>query len=162
MDALVGVFIIRLAESMRHRPNQLICGVNGTPFVHVALGLCLALLLFFFSVPQRSHHPVGPDLPRVSHPVSMPHADREDAMVVIIARDHIIFFRGDRIGPDRLPAKIRESVKHGSENKVYIGADGRAKYGWVAEVLDGVRSAGVEKIGLLVYEKGPVPVPNPQ
>jgi biopolymer transport protein TolR len=92
----------------------------------------------------------------------MPRADREDAMIVTVARDDKVFFRGERIRPDQLPTRIRESVKHGSENKVYIGADGRAKYSWVAEVLDGVRSAGVEKIGLLVYQKGPVPVPSPQ
>jgi biopolymer transport protein ExbD len=38
------------------------------------------------------------------------------------------------------------------ERKVYIRADGRAWYGTVKEVLDGVRAAGVEKVGFLLEQ----------
>jgi biopolymer transport protein TolR len=138
---------------MRHRPNQLICGIDGTPFVHVALGLCLALLLFFVSVPQPFHDAMTRNLPQVSHPVSMSHADREDAMIVTVARDDKVFFRSELINPVQLQVKIREAVEQGSERKVYIRADARARYGWVAEVLDGVRAAGIEQIGFLVEQR---------
>jgi len=90
----------------------------------------------------------------------MPHANREDAIIVTIARDGQVFFRSDRVRPELLPDRIRESLRRGSEKEVYIRADGMAKYGWVAEVLYRVRSAGVEKIGFLVYEKGHVPLPS--
>lgn len=88
-------------------------------------------------------------------------ADREDAMTVAILRDDKVFFRNEGVTPDQLPSKIRESISQGSEKEIYIWADARAKYGWVAEVLDNVRSAGVEKIGFLV-ERRPTPAPNPQ
>jgi biopolymer transport protein ExbD len=96
---------------------------------------------------HSAHHGFGPDLPRVSDPVSMPHASREDAMVVAIMRDDKVFLRRDLIRSDQLPAKIQESMRLGSERKVYIRADGRARYRWIAEVLDCVRSVGVEQIG---------------
>jgi biopolymer transport protein ExbD len=148
-------------QPKRHRSNQLIGGVIWTPFVHVTIVLFAVFLLGSLMLP-KSHHGVGPDLPRVWHPVSMPHANREDAMVVAILRDDKVFFRNDRVTPDQLPAKIRDSIAQGAERKVYIRADLRAKYGWVAEVLDNMHSGGVEKIGFLVYEKGHVPMPSPQ
>jgi len=78
-----------------------------------------------------------------------------------ITRNDKVFFRTDLVRPDQLPAQIRESVSQGSEKKVYVRADARAKYGWVAEVLDNVCSAGVEKIGFLVEERR-TPAPNLQ
>jgi biopolymer transport protein ExbD len=148
-------------QSERHRRNQLICGINGTPFVYVTVILSFMLLLFFLAWPKPLHGGLIPDLPQVGHPVSMAHANREDAMIIVIFRDDRIFFRNDRIEPDQLAARIRDSINKGSEKKVYIRADARVKYSWVAEVLDGVRSAGVEKIGFLVNERQ-APSPKPQ
>ncbi len=90
----------------------------------------------------------------------MAHADWKDAMIITITRDDHVFFRSESINPVELPDKIRESVNQGSENKVYIKADARAKYGWVAEVLDNIRTAGIEKIGFLVEQRR-ASKPNP-
>ena len=81
-------------------------------------------------------------------------------MVIGIQRDGRVLFGRDPVRPSDLPPKIRESVSYGSERKVYIKADARAKYGSVAEVLDAVHAAGIEKIGFLVYQrKTPTTVP---
>src|SRR6266851_1607602 len=146
-------------QPKRHRPNQLICDINVAGFA----GVMLALLWLLMPSPGDIdvHRWVLVDMPNAVHPVSMRGADREDAMIVAITRDDRIFFRTDRVAPDQLPAKIQQSLSQGSERKVYIRADARAKYGWVAEVLAGVRSAGVEKIGFLV-DKRPTSPPNPQ
>ncbi len=145
----------------KRRQNPLINGIDGVPFVQVTVILAALFRLGSFVQPSPSRHR-SVDLPRVWHPVSMAHANREDAMTVTIARDDQVFFRSDRVRPDQLPAKIRESIAQGAERKVYIRADLRAKYGWVAEVLGNVRLAGVEKIGFLVYERRPLPAPTPQ
>ncbi|MGD0508783.1 MAG: biopolymer transporter ExbD [Terriglobales bacterium] len=145
----------------RHRPNQLICNINIAGFASVMLALLYMFICRQADAPGPQRW-IPVDMPKAAHSISMRSADREDAMIVAITRDDRVFFRGERISPDQLPARIRESVNHGSENKVYIGADAHAKYEWVAEVLDGVRSAGVERIGFLVYERRPVSAPNPQ
>jgi biopolymer transport protein ExbD len=145
-------------QPARHRPNQLICSVNVAAFASVMIAL-----LSMFLCRQVDVHgaprwmPV--DVPKAAHPIPMRSADREHAMIVAKTRDDKVFFRGDRIGPDQLPAKIRKSVKHGSENKLYIGADAHAKYAWVLDILDGVHAAEVEKVGLLVNER-PTSTPN--
>ena len=148
-------------QSKRHRSSQLICGIDEIPFVHVAVVFSFILFLFFLTLPMPFHGGLRPDLPRVGHPVLMAHANREDAMTVAIWRDDKVFFRNDQVRPDELPAKIRESISQGAERKVYIRADARARYTWVAEVLDNVRSAGIEKIGFLVEQRR-TPAPKPQ
>jgi biopolymer transport protein TolR len=147
-------------QRARHRPNQLISGIDVTAFVSIML----ALVAMFILPARMVMHPwrgVSADLPRVSHPVSMEGADKEDAMIVAVTRDDRVFFRNDQVRPEELPAKIRASIGQGAERKVYIRADARAKYKWVAEILDNVRSAGVEKIGFLVGQRPPPPA-NPQ
>ncbi len=71
-------------------------------------------------------------------------------MIVTVARDSKVFFRNEPINPAQLPVKFRECIEQGSERRVYIRADSRARYKWVAEVLDGVRDAGIERVGFLV------------
>jgi biopolymer transport protein ExbD len=80
-------------------------------------------------------------------------ADREDAMLIAIQRDDRVFFRTDPVRLSDLPGRIRESVSHGAERRVYIRADARAKYAWVAEVLDSVHTGGIEKVGFLVNQR---------
>jgi biopolymer transport protein TolR len=82
-------------------------------------------------------------------------------MIVTVARDNKVFFRSELINPVQLPVKIREGIDQGSERKIYIRADARARYGWVAEVLDGVRAAGIEQVGFLVEQRR-TPVSYPQ
>ena len=145
----------------RHRPNQLISGIDGIPFIHVAIVFSFVVLVIFLTLPIPVHGGITPILPRVSHPISMAHANREDAMIVTIFRDDKVLYRSDLVRPNELLAKIRESLNQGAEREVYIRADARARYGWVAKVVDDVRSAGVEKIGFLV-EQRPSPKANPQ
>ncbi len=140
----------------KRRPNQLISTINVAGFA----GVMIVLLYLFMPVEYHGQRGAYVDYPKVGHPVSMPHANREDALVITVSRDDKVFFRNDPVRLDDLPARILEGVKQGAEKKVYIKADARAKYGWVAEVLDNVRSAGIEKIAFLVDQRR-APTPNP-
>lgn len=142
-----------------HRRSGLICNIDVTAFASVML-----VLVWMFMGPvvteMDRHGGVSVDLPHVGHPISMRAALKEDAMVIGVNRDGKAFFRADLVSVEQLPGKIREGIREGAERTVYIRADARAKYGWVADVLDGVRSAGIEKIGFLV-EQRPAPHPSP-
>jgi biopolymer transport protein ExbD len=95
------------------------------------------------TVPQPYHHGVSADLPKIGRPISMPHAMRDDAMIVTIMRNGDVFFGNGRVWPDQLAASIRKDVDRGSEKKVYIRADARVLYVGVKEVLDAVHAAGI-------------------
>jgi biopolymer transport protein ExbD len=111
------------------------------------------LVFAFIFLTATPHHRVWADLPKVWHSKSMPGAKREDALTVAILRDGSIYFGKDRSRPGDLPAQIRDQVGRGAEKKVYIRADARVRYQTVLAVLDAVRSAGVEKIAFLVYQR---------
>ena len=111
------------------------------------------LLFMFMMLTAIPRDGVSADLPKVWHPKPMPGARREDALTVDILRDGMIYFGHGPTKPDDLPAQIRERVRWGAEKKIYIRADGRARYGTVLEVLDAIHSAGVERIAFLAYQR---------
>lgn len=98
-------------------------------------------------------------MPKVWHSVSMPGANREDALIVVIMRDGSIYFGNGRTSSGRLAAQIRERLGRGAEKKVYIRAEGRVYYRTVREVLQAVRSAGLEKVAFLVEQRRVAQVP---
>jgi biopolymer transport protein ExbD len=93
------------------------------------------------------------DLAKVHHAVSMPGARREDALVVTIERDGQVFLGDDKVIVSELHTKIAEGLRRGPTGKIYIQSDARTKYRYVLEVLDGIRSAGVENVAFLVLER---------
>ncbi|MGA8620777.1 MAG: biopolymer transporter ExbD [Candidatus Sulfotelmatobacter sp.] len=82
-------------------------------------------------------------------------ANREDAMVITVMRDGTVYFVRDRVVPYQLHSKILDRLKdRTSESRVYIRADVRGTVR-VKEVLDGVRSAGIEQVAFLVDQRRP-------
>jgi biopolymer transport protein ExbD/biopolymer transport protein TolR len=97
------------------------------------------------------------DLAKVSSPVEMEGADREDALVVAITRDGKVWFDGDQVTFENLPGAIRQRASTGAERRVYIRADMRARYGGVARILACVRAAGIERVAFIVDKPTPPP-----
>jgi biopolymer transport protein TolR len=90
----------------------------------------------------------------------MPKANRTDAIYVAVMRTGDIWLGTNKVSPEELPSGIRERVKEGSENKVYIRADARAKYGRVREVLEAVQLSGTQHVAFLVWKRDR-PYPGP-
>lgn len=135
------------------RPPKPFRDLNTFQFSCVTSMVAFVLLLFFMTAPTP-HNGTAYDLAKVKHPISMPSADREDAIKVVITRDGKVFFGPEHINPADLPQKIVDRLKdRGTERKVYIVADMRARWGSVKPVLDGIRSAGVLRIAFLVDQR---------
>jgi biopolymer transport protein TolR len=128
--------------------KSLICRIDVTAFA----GVMFALVAMFLLPAEIVVDFRGPsaDLTKISHPIPLPAALREDALEVAITRDGKLYLGRDQIRLERLPAEIEERVRHGAERRVYIRADMRARYGTVKQVLDSVRSAGIEHIAFFV------------
>ena len=54
-----------------------------------------------------------------------------------------------RITPDQLPEKVKDLLTNKVDKTVFIKSDARARYGVVEDVVDNVRAAGVDQIGLI-------------
>jgi biopolymer transport protein ExbD len=131
--------------------------INVTPMVDVML----VLLIIFMVITPMLQHGVSVDLAKTNNPVQMPDADKEDALLVAIQRDGAVFFGTDKIAPDQLTNKIKDRLASRVDKRVFVKADARTKYGNVVEVVDNVRAAGVDQLGLLTEQRkaGPPSAP---
>ena len=93
------------------------------------------------------------DLPTVDHPSSMPDANREDALTVTVTRDGSVYFRTEQVVLKDVPNQIRRALKEGARPTVFVHADTRAKYGDVAAVIDQVRQAGIQNVGIITAQR---------
>jgi len=134
--------------------------INVTPMVDVML----VLLIIFMVVTPMLQKGVSVDLAKVNNPMQMPDADKEDALVVAVMRDGKVYFGNDRTEPDQLTQKVKDRLANRVDKRVFVRADARAKFGSVVQIVDNVRAAGVDQLGLLTDHKkqpGTAPPPAP-
>jgi biopolymer transport protein ExbD/biopolymer transport protein TolR len=48
---------------------------------------------------------------------------------------------------------IKDRLVNRTDKTVFLKADARAKFAWVVEVVDDVRAAGVDQLGLLTDQR---------
>lgn len=74
-------------------------------------------------------------------------------MLVAVFRDGKVFYGNELTNSGELSAKIRQSLSKGAERRVYVRADARVRYRAVLDVLEGVRSAGIENVSFFVEQR---------
>jgi len=149
-----------MALAKRDEGSKVNSDINVTPMVDVLL----VLLIIFMVITPMLQKGVSVDLAKVNNPEQMPDADKEDALVVAIMRDGKVFFGNDRTDPDQLTQKVKDRLANRVDKRVFIRADARAKFGAVVQIVDDVRAAGVDQLGLLTDQRkatGQAPPPPP-
>lgn len=120
--------------------------INVTPMADVML----VMLIIFMVVTPMLQKGAPVDLPKTKNPLDMSDADKDDAIRVGIARDGKFYLGTERIVVDDLSQKVTELLSSREGDKtVYVKADARASYGDVVKVVDAIRTAGVDRVGLL-------------
>ncbi len=125
--------------------------------------IMLVLLIIFMVVTPMLQKGVSVDLAQVNNPSDMKDADKEDAIVVAVTRDGKIFIGKVLTPKDQITQQVRDMLTGRLDKTVFVKSDGRAKYGDVVGVVDEVRAAGVDQLGLLtekVKQQTPGPPPT--
>ncbi len=122
--------------------------INVTPMVDVML---VMLIIFMVITPMLSKG-VSVDMVKTRNPISMQAADKSDAVLVAVTRDGKSFLGTTQIPADQLPAKVKDLLTNRLDKMVFIRADSRARYEKVVDVIDNLRAAGVDQLGLLTEE----------
>jgi|SRR3954465_13051188 biopolymer transport protein ExbD len=125
--------------------------INVTPMVDVML----VLLIIFMVITPMLQKGGNVEMAKTNNPIAMEDADKEDAVLIAIQRDGTIFFDTERVTPDQLVSKVSDRLANKTDKRIFIRADAKAKYGTVVEVVDNVRSAGVDQVGLLTEQVAP-------
>ena len=147
-----------MAISVRNEGAKVNSNINVTPMVDVML----VLLIIFMVITPMLHKGVDVEMAKVDNPTAMQDADKDDALIVAIQRSGDVFFGSDKVQPEQLTQKIKDKLASRTTIKtVFLRADARAKYKAVADVVDNVRAAGVDALGLLTDQRRTTPPPPP-
>ena len=119
--------------------------INVTPMADVML----VLLIIFMVVTPMLQKGVSVELANTTNPVDMKEADREDSVLVAVTRDGKFYLGQSRVNIEDLASKVNDLLSDRIEKTVFVKSDRRAKYGDVVQVVDNIRNAGVDKVGLL-------------
>src|SRR5437764_307082 len=137
-----------MAMAKRNEGAKVNSNINVTPMVDVML----VLLIIFMVITPMLQKGVSVDMAKVNNPTPMPDADKEDALLVSIMRDGKIYFGTDAVTVETIADKVKDRLANRVDKRVFIKSDARAKYGNVVDVVDNVRSAGVDDVGLLTEQ----------
>jgi biopolymer transport protein TolR len=146
-----------MAIAKRNEGAKVNSDINVTPMVDVML----VLLIIFMVITPMLQHGVSVDLAKVNNPQPMQDADKEDALLVAVMKDGKVYFGNDQINVDDLTNKIKDRIANKTDKIVYVKADARARFKSVVDVVDNVRSAGVDQLGLLTDQKKQTPTAPP-
>jgi biopolymer transport protein ExbD/biopolymer transport protein TolR len=138
-----------MAMAVRNEGAKVNSNINVTPMVDVMLVL---LIIFMVITPMLQKGTIV-EMAKTNNPIPMADADKEDALIVAVQRDGKVFFDAQMVTPEELTQKIKERVSNRTNKTVYVRADARAHYKAVVDVVDDVRSAGVDQLGLLTEQK---------
>jgi biopolymer transport protein ExbD/biopolymer transport protein TolR len=124
--------------------------INVTPMVDVML----VLLIIFMVITPMLSKTIPVNLVKTKNPIQMKAADQEDAIVIAITRDGKVFLSpGNKmIQPDQLAGKVKDLQQNRNDKTVYVKADARARFAGVTDVIDNLRNAQVDQVGLLTEE----------
>jgi biopolymer transport protein ExbD/biopolymer transport protein TolR len=139
-----------MAIVTRNEGRKVTSTINVTPMVDVML----VLLIIFMVITPMLQKSVTVELAKTNNPTPMEDADKEDALIVAVTNDGSIYF--DRVklqNPGDLTQKVKDAVENRVNKEVFVKADARAKFKSVVDVVDNVRSAGVDELGLLTEQR---------
>ncbi len=115
--------------------------INVTPLVDVMLVL---LIIFMVTAPMLKMG-IGVDLPQAE----TQSAPAEEGLTLTIDKDRYISMEGGVINQNLLETRLRQFFFNKEKKVVFIQADQGLNYGYVIHIMDIVKKAGIEQVGLI-------------
>lgn len=125
-----------------------VADINVTPMVDVML---VMLIIFMVITPMLSKG-VSVEMAKTKNPIPMQAADKSDAIVCAITRDGKTWLNTTQMNPEEMPARVKDMLTNRLDKTVFVKADQRARYERVVDVVDNLRAAGVDNLGLLTEQ----------
>ena len=123
--------------------------VMAAPNVIPMADIMLVLLIIFMVVTPMLQKGVSVDMAKVNNAQDMQDADKDDAIILAVTRDGKMYLGSTQVGLDDITTRVKDLIANRLDKTVFVRSDARAKYGDVVKAVDEVRSAGVDKLGLL-------------
>ncbi len=133
---------------MKHGAPPPVTDINVTPMVDVML---VILIIFMVITPMLSKG-VSVDMVRTKNPIAMQAADKTDAVIVAVTRDGKSYLGSTQVPSEDLAPKVKDLLANRIDHMVFLRADSRSRYEKVVDVVDNLRAAGVDQLGLLTEQ----------
>ena len=121
----------------------------SAPNVIPMADIMLVLLIIFMVVTPMLSKGLSVELAKVNNPSDMPDADKDDAVIVGISASGDVYLGSAKSDVSQIADQVRDRISNKLDKTVFVKSDGRAKYGDVVKVVDEIRSAGVDNVGLI-------------
>lgn len=133
-------------SASKSKTRSALSEINVTPLVDVMLVL---LIMFMVTAPLMQQG-IEVDLPKTAASgVDM----NEEPFVIVIQQNKQILIAKNNIPASELREKLKAIFKSRKEKQVYLQADRKVDYGFVAETMAEIRAAGIYNIGLVTQPK---------
>jgi biopolymer transport protein ExbD/biopolymer transport protein TolR len=141
--------------------NKYNSDINVTPMVDVML----VLLIIFMVITPLLQSGVSVALPKdMKNPEEDKAIIKESSFVVAVTKDNEYYVGKEKVEIVDLKDAVTRAMesKESAERIVYIKSDVAANYGSVVEVINTIRQAGIDQIGLVAdKKKGGAAAPAP-
>jgi biopolymer transport protein TolR len=126
--------------------RRVLSEINVTPLVDVMLVL---LIIFMVTAPmmQQGLQVNLPETKNSGVPTS------EDPFVLVISKDREVSAGTVKLPAAKLQERLSAIFATRKNKELYIQADRKVDYGFVAEVMGEIRAAGIFQIGLITMPK---------
>ncbi len=139
------------------RAPKAVADINVTPMVDIML----VLLIIFMVITPMLQKTFSVDMAKTNNPRDMKDADKDDAVVLAVTKDGNVFLGTSPIAFDEITKRTKDMISGRLDKTVYVKSDARAKYGDVVKVINNVRAAGVDSLGLLTEKLQKAGAPPP-
>jgi len=144
---------VNVEDIKKHKAPPPVADINVTPMVDVML---VMLIIFMVITPMLSKGK-DVDMYKSKNAIAMQAADKTDAIICGVTRDGKMYVNVDQKSPEQIPDAVRGLLeKRPTDKTVFVKADYRAQYERVVELVDNLRSVGVDQLGLLTDQKGAI------
>jgi len=127
------------------RSRQFLAEINVIPLVDVVLVL---LVIFMVTAPML-HRGLDINLPTTA----ANNIKAEERLVVTIQKDRSLSLGNDPISLVALRSKLQEAKTSNPLVSVYLRADQTVPYGTVVQIMDEVKGAKIERLGMVTGPK---------
>jgi biopolymer transport protein ExbD/biopolymer transport protein TolR len=129
----------------RQKAPPPVADINVTPMVDVML----VLLIIFMVITPMLTKGISVDMVRAKNPIAMQAADKDDAVLIAVTREGRTYLGTTAMNPEDMPSRVKDMLANRIDRTVFIRSDARARYQTVVDVVDNLRAAGVDQLGLL-------------